>query len=397
MLSLLQKIPHCGLVYCLCVCITLCLLQPARADGGAPNLAYVAGTPKGISVIDIAQQAVVRSIATPESPQSLLLSIDGRYLFLTQPQQGRFLALSAKTGETICSAQVPGGPSLLTLDPTSNVLYVAGNAANRVTELDGLTCQVKRVFLTQDPVYGIALAFAGANLTNTKDNQLWVATTQALQTFDASSGQPLATMALPQGPQFLTIPPGATAYAATRQGSLEAIDIKSHTMLPLVTGGSYGPMDFNEQTGEIFVPDRKKTRLLVLSPMTVGAPLPQEPRRVVAFPSAPVSVAITSDGQLGFVALQNGTVQMLDLPGRQTITTLFVGGSPHFIVTGLYPPLVGLIPQETTLLGTLVNDGAYTLLFLLVFLPLTYFWFLARKKRARRLSQKDPEHPAQVS
>ncbi|BCL83701.1 YncE family protein [Ktedonobacteria bacterium brp13] len=387
MLSLFQKIHHLFLVYCLCVCATVCLFHTARADGGAPNLAYVAGTPKGISIIDIAQQKVVRSITTPESPQSLLLSIDGRYLFITQPQQGRFLALSAKTGETICTANVPGDPSLLALDPIINVLYVAGNAANRVTELDGLTCKIKRVFLTKDPVYGVALAFAGPNLTNTKDNQLWVATTHTLQTFDASTGRALDTIALPQGQrsQFLTIPPGSTVYAATRQGSIEAIDIKSHTMLTLVTGGSYGPMDFNEQTGEIFVPDRKKTRLLVLSPVTVGAPLPQEPRRVVAFPFAPVSVAITSDGQLGFVALQNGTVSILDLPGRQTITTLFVGGSPHFIVTGLYPPLVGLIPQETTLLGTLVNDGAYTLLFLLIFAPLTYFWFLARKKRANHL------------
>jgi len=29
-----------------------------HADGGAPNLAYVAGTPQGVSVIDVAQQKV---------------------------------------------------------------------------------------------------------------------------------------------------------------------------------------------------------------------------------------------------------------------------------------------------------------------------------------------------
>ncbi|HEX6108251.1 MAG TPA: hypothetical protein VFZ02_02475, partial [Ktedonobacteraceae bacterium] len=36
-------------------------IQHAYADGGAPNLAYVAGTAKGISVIDIGQQKVTGS------------------------------------------------------------------------------------------------------------------------------------------------------------------------------------------------------------------------------------------------------------------------------------------------------------------------------------------------
>src|SRR5256885_2302628 len=35
--------------------------QHAYADGGAPNLAYVAGSAKGISVIDIGQQKVTGS------------------------------------------------------------------------------------------------------------------------------------------------------------------------------------------------------------------------------------------------------------------------------------------------------------------------------------------------
>ncbi|HEY4385016.1 MAG TPA: YncE family protein [Ktedonobacteraceae bacterium] len=363
------------------LCLTLCQFHTVRADGGAPQVAYVSGTPKGISIIDIAQQKVVGTIATPESPQTLLLSIDGRYLFVTQPQQNHFLSLSAKTGKTICSANIPGAPSLLSLDPTTNTLYVAGNAANRVTALDGLTCHIKQVFPTNAPVYGVALALANINLADGKNNQLWVATTHALQVFDAQTGQSLATITLPQEPQFLSIPPGSTVYTATHQGSIEAIDIKRHTTMTVITGGSYGPMDFNEQTGEMFVPDRKSSRLLVLAPVTVGAPLPQEPRRVIPFPSTPVSIAITSDGQLGFVALQNGTVSMLDLPGRQTIATLTVGGSPHFLITGLNPPLVGLVPQETTPLGTLVQYGAYALLALFFFAPFVYFWFSARKKK----------------
>ena len=42
--------------------------QHAYADGGAPNLAYVAGTAKGISVIDIGQQKVTGSFAMSSVP-----------------------------------------------------------------------------------------------------------------------------------------------------------------------------------------------------------------------------------------------------------------------------------------------------------------------------------------
>ena len=36
--------------------------------------------------------------------------------------------------------------------------------------------------------------------------------------------------------------------------------------------------------------------------------------------------------------MQGGKVAMLDLLDRRIIYTLSVGGSPHFIITGLYPP-----------------------------------------------------------
>jgi hypothetical protein len=68
---------------------------------------------------------------------------------------------------------------------------------------------------------------------------------------------------------------------------------------------------------------------------------PYEPNRIIHLHSAPQSVAITSDGQLGFVVLSGGKVMILDVPGRQTVNTIDVGGTPHFIITGLYPPLLG--------------------------------------------------------
>ncbi len=48
----------------LIACLLLCLYSPAKvhADGGAPNLAYVSGTAHGISVIDVGQAKVIRTL-----------------------------------------------------------------------------------------------------------------------------------------------------------------------------------------------------------------------------------------------------------------------------------------------------------------------------------------------
>lgn len=110
--------------------------QHAFADGGAPNLAYVAGTSNGISVIDIGQQKVTSSFAVNGDPQMILLSLDGRYLYVTQPTLGRVGVISARTGKTICSANLPGQPTLLALGPQSGALYAAGNGASIVSALD---------------------------------------------------------------------------------------------------------------------------------------------------------------------------------------------------------------------------------------------------------------------
>src|SRR6185437_2092872 len=96
------------------------ITQHAYADGGAPNLAYVAGTAKGISVIDISQQKVITTFSLNGDPHMVYLSLDGRFLYIAQPTLGRVTLLATKTGQTVCTANVPGQPTLLAFDAGLN-------------------------------------------------------------------------------------------------------------------------------------------------------------------------------------------------------------------------------------------------------------------------------------
>ena len=364
--------------------ILLMLLFPgsrhAYADGGAPNLAYVAGTQKGISVIDISQQKVTGSFTMGGNPNAIYLSLDGRFLYVTQPILGHVVMLAAKTGQTICSANVQGQPSLLAFDPGLNVLYAAGNGGNTVTALDPSNCAIKQTIKMNSPIYGLAVGIIGSGAPGETTNQLWVADATSLNVF--VNKKLIGSLRVPGGPQYISIPPGFTAYVTTRQGSVYAVDLTSRKLsTALIQGGSFGPMDYNAFTSEVYIPDMLNKRVDVLSPIFPGTnTLPHEPDYSIHLGVVPQSVAITSDGQFGFIALTGGNVAMLDIPDKQIINTILVGGNPRFIITGLYPPLIGTTPQEASVWGTVINISAYVLVIALLIVPIILFQRYARGK-----------------
>jgi hypothetical protein len=170
-----------------------------------------------------------------------------------------------------------------------------------------------------------------------------------------------------------------------------AVDLDSRQVIgTLLKGGAFGPMDYDASTGEIYVPDRQHNQLDVLAPVMKGTAIKtQDLARVIHLNSSPQSVAITSDGQLGFVAQSNGQVLMLDIPGRNFITSIIVGGTPHFIITGLYPP--GNNPTQPLVRTTTPASGLPSMSIPLVFALLlagialvSAFWLFGRYFQKKR-------------
>ncbi|HLH60665.1 MAG TPA: YncE family protein [Ktedonobacteraceae bacterium] len=373
----------------LCLFLLSPATQQAHADGGAPNLAYVAGGARGISVIDIAQQKVVNTFSVPGDPSMVYLSLDGRFLYIAQPALGRVTLLAAKTGQAVCTANVPGKPSLVAFDAGLNILYAAGNGSNTIKEIDPSNCAIKKTITTNGNVYGMAIAYVGSGISGGNGNQLWVATTTTMNVY--TNSLLIASIPIPGGPQYVTIPAGEFVYVTTRSGSVYAIDLASRKPLPpLLTGGQFGPMDYDAITGEVYVPDMQHKIIDVLSPITPGTTTPQrEPEHTIRLGVAPQSIAITSDGQLGFIALQGGNVAMLDIPGKQIFNTIYVGGDPHFIITGLYPPAIGNAnPQQAQRLSTIIEIGAYALVIALIVLPLFLLWRYMRSSNKKNMMPK---------
>ncbi len=380
MTTILRNACRCFFLFLACFFLFLLLPLAVRADGGAPNLAYVAGTSQGISAIDVGQQKVTNTISVSGDPHTILLSLDGRYLYVTQPALGRVAVIATGTKQIVCAAHLSGQPSLLAFDSNRNMLYAAGNGAATVSAIDPTNCDIKHTYPLGDSVSGLAVAVNGSDGSN---DQLWVADTNSLTVFDLS-GKRIAEIPIDGGPQYVCIPAGVTAYITTRSGSVEAVNMKTRKVMPLLSSGLFGPMDYSAISGEVYVPDEQHDLVNVLTPVNwaVATP-PSEPGHVIRLGVSPRSIAITSDGQLGFVVLNTGNVVMLDIPGRQVINTIYVGGTPHFIITGLYPSVFGLTGQQVTFIGVLSNIAHYALAGTIVLFAL---FLVLRQRRLNRLN-----------
>src|SRR5947209_17115567 len=104
----------------------------------------------------------------------ILLSVDGRLLYVTEPALKQIAIIATATKATLCTAPYPGHPTLLTLDPGTNTLYVAGTDADVVDALDPQTCAIRHTVTTNGPVAGIAIAVVGSGTLGGDGNQLWV-------------------------------------------------------------------------------------------------------------------------------------------------------------------------------------------------------------------------------
>jgi hypothetical protein len=214
------------------------------------------------------------------------------------------------------------------------------------------------------------------------------------------NGHLLGSVPIAGEQQDICIPGGFTAYVTTSQGTVVAVDLSTRQVIrTLLSGGQFGPMDYDANTGEVYVPDRQHNQLDVLKPVVADTTtMPQEPARIIHLNSSPQSVAITSDGQLGFVALSNGQVLMLDVPSRSIVTSIAVGGTPHFIITGLYPPAnsptstplqAATSPSPATLIDRLLLIVSLVLAGVLLLGTLWLFWryyhkWLSGQRSARK-------------
>lgn len=342
--------------------------QSARADGGAPNLAYIVGggdSGDQLVVMDIGKRSAVWSVSLGGDPQGVVLSTDGRFAYVTEASANRVAIVDTRAQRVTGNMAVGSGPQAIAVDPSGSLhwLFVANTRSNTLTVLDADTERSRATLVVGQAPWGVAVAASNSGISDTSTLEVYVANrdSHTLSVITTNDLRTVATIALPEPPCAVTIPAtGGIAYVATCTGKVLAVGLASHQVLGTVLsdlGGTPGTMDYDAVTGQIYIPVPARNQVVILRPAAVGANgslvTPQEPLRVLTFSGAPSAVSITFDGTLGFIAQRSsGHVVEIDVPNRQTLGTVSVGGTPRAIVTGPYPP--ALNRQTSNILTTLV-------------------------------------------
>lgn len=409
-----RRIPAAGLVVAMLVTPLALWLTPwlssvpaARADGGAPNLAYIAGGGSGANelvAMDIGNRSISWRLALDGKPHSVLLSADSREAYVTEPSANKVAIVDTRGHQISARVDVGPSPTALALDLTSspNLLYVTEQGSAAVAIVDPSAQRVVATIHVGPHPAGVAVAGGGSGITNPDDAEVYVTSPDAntVSVIGAKERRVTATIPVPGGPLAVTVPQtGGVAYATTRAGTVVALSLADHRLLGTVLrtpGDTLGTMDYDAVTGQIYVPDLTANVVDVLRPVSVGGAqnaggelvYPNEPARTLAYAGAPSAVAITFDGAYGFISERDaGRVAMLDVASHRTLATVTVGGAPLSIITGAYPPLVS--HQTASIVNILVivvliAGAAY------VMIKLRFIEKAQRKQRARQAKQPPP-------
>ena len=101
---------YCHLLFFLLLLLSFLSINsaPALADGGAPQLAYVAGTPQGISIIDIAQRRVTRTLVESGWVRIICLATSAWTSCGHRSKNGEDSLLSYYSWPTVAISSKPG-------------------------------------------------------------------------------------------------------------------------------------------------------------------------------------------------------------------------------------------------------------------------------------------------
>jgi YVTN family beta-propeller protein len=291
---------------------------------GAPK-AYV-GVFKDdtVAVIDTAQNKVTGTIAVPKGPHGLVITPDGRKVYVSSDGASTVSVIDTATDRVIATVEVGANPHGLALSGDGQRVLVMGWGTNRVLVIDTAIDRVISEVPVGQPHNG----------TLSRDGSIaWVGSQQegatALVRLDLKAGKETARVALDKTPRGLELTPDGKRVFFTLAGvdSFQVLDTTSNQIVAQIPVGAsphYAPFIPGGRWALAVVQGPGELAILDTATNTVAAAVPVG--------KAPHWSTSSSDGRTAYVT-NEGTndVSVVDLTGRRVLATIPVGNAPRKI------------------------------------------------------------------
>jgi YVTN family beta-propeller protein len=250
---------------------------PAHA-AGASGRAYVTNfAADTVSVIDVASQSIVNTIAVGNGPQGIAVNPAGTFAYAVNQLAGTVSVINTSTNTVSATITTGGTPSYAIVNSAGTRLYVT-DQANTVTE-----------------VYVIDTG------------------TNSVQTINAPAPVQAYGLALNPANTFL--------YVAIANGAgIHIIDTSTNTIAAAAVAGLI-PTDTAYRPGatEVWVPNNGGSSVTVLA---AGPPT------TIMTPFGPYFVDFDAAGTRAYVSHSVGQISVIDTLTKTVLTTVAVGGDP---------------------------------------------------------------------
>lgn len=240
----------------------------------------------GIGIVDIATLKLLRVIRGVSDPEQLVVSPDGKLLYIASEDTGTAVVVDVATGETVATQEVGGEPEGVGISPDGRFVYMTSEEDHQVSVISTETNEVIKQFeVGQRP-------------------------RQAAFSSD-----------------------GARAYVTGEiDATVSVVDVNEHKVIHTIklSGELIRPMevDLSPDDSVLYVTTGRGRKLIAIDNKTY------EPIKEVTVGERPWGLALSPDGNYLFTA--NGPsndVSVVDGESLEVIATIPVGTSPWGVVT----------------------------------------------------------------
>jgi len=298
-----------------------------------PGSLSAAGAPKAyvglfkddaVAVLDTAQNKVVGIIAVPKGPHGLVVTPDGRKVYVSSDGASTVSVIDTATDRVVASIEVGANPHGLAISGDGNRVLVSGWGSNRALVIDTAT----------DRVIGEVPVAQPHNGTLSRDGRTgWVASQQqgatALVRLDLTIWKEVARLPVDKTPRGLELSPDGRRVFFTLAGvnAIQVLDTATNrisTQIPVGASPHYAP----------FTPDGRWALAVVQGPGELGIldTANNTLAGTVAVGKTPHWSMSSADGRIAYVTNEGSNdVSVVDLGSRTVTATIPVGNAPRKI------------------------------------------------------------------
>jgi YVTN family beta-propeller protein len=278
-----------------------------------------------VAVVDTAQNKVLGTIAVPKGPHGLVVTPDGRKVYVSSDGASTVSVIDTATDDrVVASIDVGPNPHGLALSGDGSRVLVSGWGSNRALIIDTVT----------DRVIGEVPVAQPHNGTLSRDGRTgWVASQQqgatALVRLDLTAWKDVARVPLDKTPRGLELSPDGRRVLFTLAGvnSIQVLDTATNrivTQIPVGASPHYAPFTPDGRSALAVVQDPGELAILDTASNTVAG--------TVAVGKAPHWSMSSSDGRTAYVTNEGSNdVSVVDLTRRTVMATIAVGNAPRKI------------------------------------------------------------------